>query len=143
VASYRDITTNVEFPRFNARYTSQPSRYVWGCALEPATVEKNETYDIVKVATDTGEITRYHRPGYACSEPIFVPKPGANEEDDGVIVALANEYSEEEEMIDRSYVVVLDGKTLEELGKAEIGNFTPVTFHGSFVDKDFDNVSIN
>ncbi|KAJ2962600.1 hypothetical protein NQZ79_g2240 [Umbelopsis isabellina] len=142
-ASARDIASNVEFPRFNTKYSSKPSRYIWGCALEAATVEKNETYDVVKIDTNNGDITRYHRPGYACSEPIFVPKPGGIEEDDGVIVALANEFGEEEEMVDRSHVVVLDGKTLEELGKATIGDFTPVTFHGSFVDKDFVNVSIN
>jgi torulene dioxygenase len=142
-ASYRDIVPNVEFPRFNAKYTGKPSRYVWGCSLEASTNEKNETYSIVKVDSTTGEIVRYHHPGYACSEPIFVPKPGASQEDDGVIVTLVNEFHESDEDLDRGYVVILDGQTLQEFGKAEVGGFTPVTFHGSFVDKDFQDVSIN
>jgi torulene dioxygenase len=142
-ATYKDIAPNVEFPRFNNKLTGTPSRYVWGCSLGAATAENNETYSIVKVDTTTGETVRYYRPRYACSEPIFVPKPGATAEDEGIIVALANEFHESDESLDKCYIVALDGQTLEEFGKAEIGVFTPVTFHGSFVDKDFQDVSVN
>jgi torulene dioxygenase len=142
-ATYKDISPNVEFPRFNAQFTGIPSRYVWACAMQPATIDKTETVGIVKVDTSTGQTVQFHRPGYNCSEPIFVPKPGGTSEDDGIVVSLANEFHESNESLDRCYVLILDGVTLEELGKAEIGEFTPVTFHGSFVDKDFQNVSVN
>ncbi|KAI9285239.1 carotenoid oxygenase [Umbelopsis sp. AD052] len=142
-AAYKDIAPNVEFPRFNAKMTGKPSRYVWACKLHPATVDTNETVSVVKVDTSTGKTVQYYRPGYYCSEPIFVPKPGAENEDDGIVVSLANEFHESDESLDRCYVVILDGETLEELGRAEIGDITPVTFHGSFVDKDFQDVSVN
>lgn len=142
-AKYKEIAHNVEFPRFNAKLTGRPSRYVWACKLHSATADTTETVSIVKVDTSTGEMVQYYRPGYYCSEPIFIPKPGADKEDDGIVISLANKFHDSDESLDRCYVVILDGETLNEVGKAEIGDFTPVTFHGSFVDKDFQDVSIN
>lgn len=63
------------------------------------------------------------------SEPVFVERPGASSEDDGVLLVMV--------LADQNdFLSVLDAKTLEEIGRAELpaearGSFT---FHGFFAN---------
>ncbi|PIK44851.1 hypothetical protein BSL78_18299 [Apostichopus japonicus] len=64
------------------------------------------------------------------SEPVFVPNPGGEAEDDGVVLC---------SMIDLKavgqspYLVVLDATTFEELARAEIPVDIPFGIHGIFI----------
>jgi len=48
------------------------------------------------------------------SEPVFVPRPGGTDEDDGVLLVVNFDTSRL-----KSALVVLDAKTMKELGRAE------------------------
>lgn len=71
--------------------------------------------------------------GESCPcEPVFVQRPGATEEDDGVVLTI---------VIDRegthSILVALDGKTFEEIARADMPQVYALGPHGSFVEGDF------
>src|SRR5208282_1010832 len=62
-----------------------------------------------------GTIKRYERPKCTPSEPIFVPRPGAMKEDDGVVLMI-----ELDGVKGRSALVVIDAQSFEEIGRAEV-----------------------
>ena len=52
---------------------------------------------LCKVDTQTKTQKKWHLAGFQVSEPIFIPRPGGEAEDDGVVVAsLLNEQEERE-----------------------------------------------
>ncbi|XP_076969027.1 carotenoid-cleaving dioxygenase, mitochondrial isoform X4 [Tamandua tetradactyla] len=67
--------------------------------------------------------------GFYPSEPVFVPVPGANEEDAGIILSVVITPSQNES----NFLLVLDAKNFEELGRAEVPVQMPYGFHGTFV----------
>ncbi|KAI7893570.1 carotenoid oxygenase [Mucor mucedo] len=128
---------NLEFPRINQSFAGNANyRFVYGCELLGFTEKRDETNRIVKVDIDTGAITYYGDEGFYCSEPIFVPNPEGTREDDGVLLSLVNNF-------DCCYLIILDATTLTELARFKIGQFTAVTFHGSYVDHEFESININ
>ena len=66
--------------------------------------------------------------GCVPGEPIFVPRPGGTEEDDGVVLTVVLDST-----LLRSKLVILDAKTMEEIGRAEMKTTFPIGFHGAFV----------
>jgi carotenoid cleavage dioxygenase-like enzyme len=79
-----------------------------------------------KVDTETGEETEFSD-GNPCTEPIFVPRPDGTLEDDGVVLTVVLDNEAE-----LSALVVLDGKTLEEMARATVPHPIPFDFHGRF-----------
>lgn len=71
--------------------------------------------------------------GESCpTEPIFIQRPGATEEDDGIVISiLINKEGT------HSILVGLDGKTFEEVARADMPQVYALGPHGSFVDGDF------
>lgn len=65
------------------------------------------------------------------SEPVFVPRPGAADEDDGAVLSFLTRDSDPH----YAAVVVLDGRTMEETARVafrnERGEVT-ATLHGTF-----------
>ncbi|XP_077862970.1 beta,beta-carotene 15,15'-dioxygenase-like, partial [Saccoglossus kowalevskii] len=66
-------------------------------------------------------------------EPIFVSTPGAVDEDDGVI--LANVLDTESAT---GMVVILDGKTFTEIGRAISPELMPFGLHSKFIQQKVD-----
>jgi beta,beta-carotene 9',10'-dioxygenase len=81
---------------------------------------------IVKLDTATNDQQVWEGPG-GCSEPIFVPRPGGNGEDDGVVLSVTLDTGAE-----RSVLIVLDGETFEERARAPLPHALPYDFHGRF-----------
>lgn len=67
--------------------------------------------------------TEAHTPG----EPIFVANPKGDHEDDGVLLTVVLDGINE-----KSYLLILNAKDLEELGRAEVGNPIALGFHGAY-----------
>jgi torulene dioxygenase len=77
-----------------------------------------------------GAIKRFERPFCTPSEPIFVARPGATEEDDGVVLMI-----ELDGIKGKSALVVIDAQSFKEVGRAEAkdGVFVvPHHFHGAW-----------
>lgn len=137
-AAYTHIGNDVELPRINPRYSMRRNRYVWGICESGYCAKYNDGGAIMnglrKMNLDTGKSNVWDEPYSSCSEPIFVPRPGATDEDDGAIVTIVNVDGKLMGEEDRCFVLVLDSRTMAELGRAKIGEYKATTIHGSFVD---------
>lgn len=114
-----------DLPRINPTLATKPHRYVW------STVNRGRSSFIDGlVKTDTFEKTCVHwdcdkhTPG----EPIFIPAPDAESEDDGVLLCVVLNGETE-----TSYLLCLDARTMQEVGRAEVGRAVGFGFHGRFV----------
>jgi carotenoid cleavage dioxygenase-like enzyme len=114
----------LELPRIAyGRCNELPHRYVWGVDLgEGGWVER-----IVKIDTDDGRALTWARPGCSPGEPVFVARPGAEAEDDGVLLSVVLDTERE-----TSFLLVLDAASLEEIASAEAPHHIPFSFHGQF-----------
>ena len=64
-----------------------------------------------------------HYPG----EVFFIPRPGAVEEDDGVVVTIVFDGVKKQ-----SYLLLLDGKTFSEINLSYLPYNVPFSFHGNW-----------
>lgn len=143
-AMQRQITPNVEFPRYNPLDNLKPYKYLWGCQHQDATANQVERFSLVKIDTETGKTIKLDRENEMYTEPVFVPKPGATEHDDGVLLSFANIVDPRGPEHDSCVLVIVDAKTMIELARCDIGQFSCLTFHGSFIsDVHFKTSSYN
>lgn len=82
---------------------------------------------VVKVDCETGDVREFERDGCYLSEPVFVPRPGGDREDDGVVLSVGLDTG-----AGRSVLYVLDGETLTERARAPLPHALPFDFHGRF-----------
>jgi carotenoid cleavage dioxygenase-like enzyme len=60
-------------------------------------------------------------------EPVFVARPGATDEDDGVLVSVVLDAAAGD-----SFLLVLDAGGMHELARARVPHHIPFGFHGIF-----------
>lgn len=122
-----------ELPQIDYRARNgRPYRYVYGAAIDTDTGGEPSDFpdQVVKVDIDTGETTTWQEPACYPGEPVFVPYPRADrEEDEGVLLSLVLDVRGP-----GSYLLVLDARTLAELGRARIPHPVPFGFHGQYFD---------
>jgi beta,beta-carotene 9',10'-dioxygenase len=124
VARERLSDTDIELPRINyGRCNERPYRYVWGNGNGPGGWLER----IVKIDTHDGATLSWSRDGCFPGEPVFVARPGAAEEDDGVLLSVVLDAAAE-----TSFLLVLDAAGLEELARARVPHHIPFGFHGQF-----------
>jgi carotenoid cleavage dioxygenase-like enzyme len=118
-----------DLPQVHAAVAARgAARYVWGAS----THAQGEFFDrTVKLDHETGEIVEQVRDGGVALEPLFVPRPGASAEDDGVL--LVNSLSDGDA---GSVIRVLDAATLDERAAIELPAVVPFGFHGAWHAKD-------
>ncbi|CAK7198349.1 hypothetical protein SEUCBS139899_001010 [Sporothrix eucalyptigena] len=82
----------------------------------------------------TGTFKRWSpQDGESCPcEPVFVGRPGATEEDDGVVLTIVVNKEGT-----HSILVALDGKTFEEVARADMPQVYALAPHGSFIEGPF------
>ncbi|KAF9070227.1 carotenoid oxygenase [Rhodocollybia butyracea] len=68
--------------------------------------------------------------GYTPSEPIFVPRPGAETEDDGVVLTVVLDG-----IRGKSMLVILNAQDMTECARAEMETVFPIGFHGVWTQK--------
>lgn len=123
----------VELPRINyGRCNGRPYRYFYGfggygSVMAGASLTFEHANSLVKVDTAGGPTQIWQQEGCFPGDPVFVPRPGATEEDDGALMALVLDTSTE-----RSFLVVLDARTMEELGRADLPHHVPFSLGGEF-----------
>ena len=114
----------VEFPSVNPDKRGEKHRYVWGtCAVRPT----SQAQGLAKWDIDTGDTLVWAELGGAVNEPLFVPRPGADAEDDGILIATVIQPD------GKTALVMLDGRRHEVLARAVLTEGTmTIGFHGSF-----------
>mmetsp|Transcript_50137 Transcript_50137/g.83263 ORF Transcript_50137/g.83263 Transcript_50137/m.83263 type:complete len:121 (-) Transcript_50137:40-402(-) len=88
--------------------------------------------NIVKVDLQNGGAsTEWYKRHHFPSEPIFVPRPGATDEDDGVLLSVVLDG-----VAEMSYLLIIDAKTMTTLAKAYTPSTMPCDVHGQFFPDD-------
>ncbi|ORY99732.1 carotenoid oxygenase, partial [Absidia repens] len=140
-ASYRVLAKNAEFARVHPSFQFKDYRFVYfNYIVAGVAGQQGERYGIKKIDLLDGQETVWQpdtHNAYVCSEPIFVPRPGATDEDDGAILSLTSVFDNRGPEHDHCYMLVLKAADFSELARIPLGQFTATTFHGSFVDHEF------
>ncbi|XP_074528207.1 carotenoid-cleaving dioxygenase, mitochondrial-like isoform X2 [Halichoeres trimaculatus] len=114
----------MEFPQINySKYNTKPYRYFYGCGFRHLVGDS-----LIKMDLKDKTFKAWHLKGFYPSEPVFVPSPDAKEEDDGVILSVVLTPSQDK----GTFLLVLDAKTFEELGRAKVPVNMAYGFHGVF-----------
>ncbi|MFY2026444.1 carotenoid oxygenase family protein [Achromobacter xylosoxidans] len=120
----------IELPRINDGRTGHAYRYAYA-VHQP---NNREMRGVVRYDLETGARQRYEvPPGDQNSEPVFVPRPGGQSEDDGWVLVCV--YRQEG---DRSDVVVLDARDLTAgpLSTVRLPRRIPAGFHGAWLPRE-------
>ena len=115
----------MELPRIDyARCNGREYRQAYGCGQS----EGSEFLDQI-IRIDTHDHTRngWQEPGCFPGEPVFVRDPAGEGEDGAVLLSVTLDAARE-----RSFLLVLDAASLQELARAEVPHAIPFGFHGQF-----------
>jgi beta,beta-carotene 9',10'-dioxygenase len=111
---------DLELPRIDDARNTRPYCAAWGISGFDA---------IVRVDVTTGAVARWQEAGAHPGEPVHVPAPDATDEDDGVLLSVVLDRD-----AGRSFLLVLDAATLEEIARARLPHHVPFGFHGHFYE---------
>jgi carotenoid cleavage dioxygenase-like enzyme len=123
----------LEMPRIDYdRHNGRPYRYVYGVGPARGTAAGADAVDgfpdrITKADLDGGTTSEWSEPGTYPGEPVFVPTPGGQREDDGVLLSVVLDP-----VAGTSFLLVLDAKGLGEIARARVPHHIPFGFHGSY-----------
>jgi beta,beta-carotene 9',10'-dioxygenase len=124
VGRERLAEASFELPRINyGRCNERPYRYVWGVGDGPSGWFER----ILKVDTTDGGSLSWSEPGCYPGEPVFVARPDAADEDDGVLLSVVLDAN-----TSTSFMLVLDAADLGEIARAAVPHHIPFGFHGQF-----------
>jgi carotenoid cleavage dioxygenase-like enzyme len=124
VSHERLVPDGFDLPRINyGRCNERPYRCAWGVG-----VGASGWFDhIVRADVEAGSSRTWSEPDCFPGEPVFVARPGAEAEDDGVLLTLVFDGAR-----GGTRLVVLDARSLEEVARAEAPHTIPYGFHGQF-----------
>jgi beta,beta-carotene 9',10'-dioxygenase len=118
---------SLELPRINyARCAGHPYQFLWGAGqTKPGDFIDN----ITKIELDRAGRTHtkvWHQEGCYPGEPVFVARPGATAEDDGLLLSVVLDTAAR-----RSFLLVLDAGSLDEVARSAAPHHIPFGFHGN------------
>ncbi|PSN75136.1 putative dioxygenase [Corynespora cassiicola Philippines] len=114
-----------ELPAMNGNYLMRPHRYTYA-----PTARGLSTYfdGLVKFDSETKEFILWSEHAQSPGEGLFVANPEGVSEDDGVLLSVVlNGFT------GKSYLLCLDAKTMQELGRADVPGAVGFGFHGTHV----------
>jgi carotenoid cleavage dioxygenase-like enzyme len=130
-ASDRLADVALELPRINyRRCNGRPYRYVYGMGSYGGgayLVGDDFAAQLVKLDVSRSEVGTWRESGCFPGEPVFVPEPGASNEDEGVILSVVLDSGQSS-----SFLLVLDAGSMTEIGRAGLPHHIPFSFHGQY-----------
>jgi carotenoid cleavage dioxygenase-like enzyme len=121
----------IELPHIDYTHYHSKSdyRYVYGCGVNPE--RPNEFYNhLVKIDMQQGSHLNWFLPGFYPGEPVFVPHPDRQAEDDGVLLSVVLDAER-----GHSFLLVLDAKNMKEQARAELPHPVLFGYHGTFLNQ--------
>jgi len=118
------LAGNIETPMYNYnKVNGKKYKYVYG-------MENLLHSNLLKVNVETKDVLYWKAPeNFSASEPYFIAHPNSNEEDDGVVVSTVTGCNDE-----KSFLLVLNAKTFEEMGRAQLPIHMALMIHGYFMN---------
>lgn len=115
----------LELPRVHPSHMRKDYRFVYG--VSEAGDNSSVFSEIAKLDVTTGMRKSWSVDNGIVGEPIFVPDPAGNDEDDGMLLIVVLDA-----VTQRSSMVVVNAKTLTEVARASVPQAVPLGFHGKF-----------
>jgi beta,beta-carotene 9',10'-dioxygenase len=127
VRSRRLADVMFELPRIDyGRHNGRPYRYAYATSMrEPGAPGFLD--QLVKLDVESGAFESWYRDGCYPGEPVFVREPGGDGEDAGVLLSAVLDARS-----GTSFLLVLDARDLQEIGRAHVPQHVPFGFHGSY-----------
>lgn len=117
----------IELPRINpTQATSAGYEFAYGVGSEGDSIQGLHNR-LFKINVGTGQTKVWFEPDNFPGEPIFVASPQARSEDDGLILSVVLDGK-----AGLSYLLLLDGASFEEVGRATLPHHLPFGFHGEY-----------
>uniref|UniRef100_UPI0037E9981F beta,beta-carotene 15,15'-dioxygenase n=1 Tax=Semicossyphus pulcher TaxID=241346 RepID=UPI0037E9981F len=114
-----------ELPRLNYEGNGKKHRFVYGNIVEESALSKQ----VGKLDMETKEKLKWSEDNCWPSEPVFIPRPNGESEDDGVVLAAVINGNPGQS----SFIVLLDGRTLKEVARAYVNSELHKDMHGFFI----------
>jgi carotenoid cleavage dioxygenase-like enzyme len=112
-----------EFPRLNESLIGKEYQYFYAVHI------RSQGNGIIKYNHGDSKNIYWFQEGSYANEPVFVPHPRPQSEDDGVILSVINDLKHK-----KSFLLILNAKDLKELGRVHVPLFIPFGFHGQFFE---------
>eukprot|EP00743_Colponemidia_sp_Colp-15_P008547 GILK01009302.1.p1 GENE.GILK01009302.1~~GILK01009302.1.p1 ORF type:complete len:586 (-),score=77.87 GILK01009302.1:70-1827(-) len=125
-----------EFPSHNPHYDTRYSRYAYLMACDQPEGTRNAPFEDIVKADVEGQQRSVWNAGYgnAVCEPMFIPKDGATQEDEGWVICQVYNGSSHE-----TQFVLLDAQNIEggPIARLHLEHPLPYAFHGQWVPQVF------
>lgn len=120
---------SAEFPQFNHNFEGK--QYKWGYLVISPYAAGSQVMKL-DMEDPTGRGNSFFAAGnnIAVSEPWFVPKPGSQQEDDGLLLVRGLDTSTKKSML-----FVVNAQTMQETGRADAPIAVPFGFHNRYYSK--------
>ena len=113
----------LELPRIDYdRRNGRPYRYAYGAGGDSDFLSQ-----VIKVDLENGTSSVWSEPRCYPGEPVFIPSPGSEREDAGVLLSVVLDSA-----AGTSFLLVLDAADLTEIARARVPHHIPFGFHGTY-----------
>ncbi|XP_061777994.1 beta,beta-carotene 15,15'-dioxygenase [Nerophis ophidion] len=119
------LCEGLELPRINYDLNGKSHRFVYGNCVEQSALAK----EIGKFDVETKQMLTWSEDNCWPSEPLFVPRPNGETEDDGVVLSSVINNNPDQ----LNFILVLDGKTLKEVARGYLKTELHKDVHGFFI----------
>ncbi|RLN25333.1 hypothetical protein C2845_PM07G22820 [Panicum miliaceum] len=114
----------IDMCSINPAHLGKRYRYAYACgARRPC----NFPNTLTKIDLAEKTAKNWHEVGAVPSEPFFVARPGATDEDDGVVISIVSALGGD------GYALVLDAATFQEIARVRFPYGLPCGFHGCWI----------
>ncbi|XP_056155505.1 beta,beta-carotene 15,15'-dioxygenase [Lampris incognitus] len=119
------ICEGLDLPRINYDSNGKQHQYVYGSCVGKTAVAS----EIAKLDTETKKLIKWGENNCWPSEPVFIPRPNGETEDDGVVLTSVFNCNPGQS----GFLLVLDGKTFKEIARAYVDNELHLDMHGLYI----------
>lgn len=116
----------LEFACINNHYAQKSYNYFYAVAALKNT--DSELNSLIKVnLADLGATKNWYEESCYAGEPIFIAKPNALSEDEGVVIAIVSNITNK-----TSFLLILDAISFTEVSRIQLPHMLPFGLHGGF-----------
>jgi beta,beta-carotene 9',10'-dioxygenase len=117
----------IELPRIHYKQRNTRNyQFFYGIGTNRSTEFSNQ---LVKLNVQNGFLKIWFEENSYPGEPVFVKRPDAKKEDEGVILSVVLNTNKR-----NSFLLILDAGSFEEIARAEVPHPIPFGFHGQFFE---------
>ncbi|MCC2624974.1 MAG: putative dioxygenase [Burkholderiales bacterium] len=124
-SSYKPDVPGIEFPYINGAYAQKLYNFIYAVSSRNNDFSLNT---LIKInLSDLNANRLWQQDDCFPGEPVFVAKPDATMEDEGVIISVIADLKNK-----LSFLLILDAESFNEITRINLPHLLPIGLHGSF-----------